>query len=552
MAKHLRRRAPALFIGLLLILVLGFLNPGKAGNPYSAEYSADNDRIFWFVQTSDTHIGARGSTDSNNLKWLVNTARPVIAPTFIMVTGDLTDSTNGNFLGLPSGPFQKEWDEYKAILSGAGVTPSDYFDIPGNHDAYSDQSFSYYRSNSVQGRATGKTQVSFVKSPGFGNYHFLGLNTADNTGAAFSLSWPYGDYAGLDQTELAFIRDEMSQNQGADLTLVFGHHPLFDTGNDQDTIVYYGLDDFLSYMNQRSALLYGYGHTHAFSEGFFIPEINPSGGFFYFNVNSLGKSSSNQYTIMAIDCNGLSSKTFTMNTWPAVLITAPVDANLGGHNPYAYTVTPSTSNPIRALVFDPNTVSSVQYRIDGGTVWNAMNQVAANPRLWEATWDASGLSQAQHTIEVRATSTVGTRSDTIAVNVVQTQPPETPKIGATFTDIGKYIVTRKSTTWGSTSVFTQGDKIVFRLAIKDDKGIAAAGARVQLSISGPSSVTITSSASDTWGFAEASWQTTAPNKRSQGGTATGNTYEATITGITASGFIWDGSESTRSFTLNPK
>lgn len=551
MANSLKLRPSAVISGLLLVLIFGFACPGTAGDPGSADYSADNNRVFWFIQTSDTHIGARGTTDGNNLKWLVNQARSIIAPDFIMVTGDLTDSTNGNFLGIPSGPYQKEWDEYKNILSAAGAGAANYYDIPGNHDGYNDASFSYYRNNSVQGRATGNTQVSFVKTPGFGTYHFMGVNTADNTGAGFSLSWPYGDYAGLDGPELSFINNKMSENQGADLTLVFGHHPLFETGNAQDTYVYYGGDTFLSYMDQYSASLYGYGHTHAFSEAFYIPDVNPSGGFFYFNVNSLGKSSSNQYTIMAIDCNGLSSKTLTINTWPAVLITAPVDANLGGHNPYSYSVPAAPSNPIRALVFDANTVTSVQYRIDGAAVWNTMARVAGNSRLWEATWNASGLSAAQHTIEVRATSASGTRSDAIAVNITQTQPPEMPTIGADFTEIGRYIGSRKTKIWEPTTAFDQGDKIVFKLEVNDDSGSAVAGAQVQLSISGPSPATITSSVSDSSGAAEAVWQTSAPNKRGVGGTTPGD-YEAAIAGITASGFVWDGSSSPRAFTLDAK
>jgi len=59
------------------------------------------------------HIGTRGTTDSSRLQWLVTTARSVIKPLFIVATGDLTDSTNGNFFGItetdriePSGPVQ--------------------------------------------------------------------------------------------------------------------------------------------------------------------------------------------------------------------------------------------------------------------------------------------------------------------------------------------------------------------------------------------------------------------------------------------------------------
>ena len=204
--------------------------PLSAGDPHSAYYSPDTDKLLWFIHASDIHMGTSGSTDSTNLQWLTGQARNVINPSFIVVTGDLTDSTNGNIFGYPNGPYQAEWDQYKNILSRR-VNANIYFDIPGNHDAYNDQYFNYYLANSVQGRATGRTQASWTRTGSRGKYHFLGINTADNTGDPFSIFWPYGDNAGLDSSELSFISGEMTANPDAKLTLVFGHHPLAPTGN---------------------------------------------------------------------------------------------------------------------------------------------------------------------------------------------------------------------------------------------------------------------------------------------------------------------------------
>ena len=214
-------RISSSFIALLFLCT-----PLSAGDPHSAYYCSDTDKILWFIHASDTHIGTSGSTDNTNLGWLVGQAKNVINPSFIVVSGDLTDSTNGNIFGYPNGPYQAEWDQYKAIVD-PNVTADFYFDIPGNHDAYNDQYFAYYQANSVQGRATGKTQASWTRTLGSGKYHFLGVNTADNTGKPFSISWPYGDNAGLDGSELSFINGEMSANSDAQLTLVFGHHPLW-------------------------------------------------------------------------------------------------------------------------------------------------------------------------------------------------------------------------------------------------------------------------------------------------------------------------------------
>ena len=443
---------------ILFIALLFLCTPLSAGNPHSAYYCNDTDKVLWFIHASDTHIGTSGSTDSNNLQWLVTTAKTVIRPSFIVVSGDLTDSTNGNWLGYPNGPYQAEWDLYKSILVN-NVDASFYFDLPGNHDAYNDKYFSYYLTNSIQGRATGRTQASWTRPPDTQGtyYHFLGVNTCDNTGAQFSLISPYGDHAGLDSTELSFIESELVKYDGATLTMAFGHHPLVPTGDSSDTYLYYGKDQFVSLMNSHGASLYGYGHTHASSEKFFSQ--NMTDGVFYFNISALGKDSPNQYTVTAIDCNGISSVTQNVGTWPVVLITAPMNRSLGGTaNPYAYTVTNATSNPIRALVFDQAAVSQVQFTIDGGTTWVSMAPVAENSPIWQGEWNASSLPEGEHTINVRAVTTSGTRTDSVTT-YVKSQSTQTPPVAPSGLTASATSNIQINLTWGDNSDNEIGFKI---------------------------------------------------------------------------------------------
>ena len=533
---------------LLLILLLGFSSPVSAGDPHSAYYSPDTDKLLWFIHASDTHLGASGATDSANLQWLVGQARAVINPSFIVVTGDLTDSTNGNIFGYPNGPHQAEWDQYNNILSTNGVDAASYFDLPGNHDAYSDQYFNYYRANSIQGKATGRMQASWTRTGPWGKYHFLGINSADNTGKPFSLSWPYGDYAGLDGNELSFISGELAANPDAELTLVFGHHPLVETGNSSDTYLFYGKDELVSLMNSYGPSLYGYGHTHVSSEKYF--NQNMTDGVFYFNVSALGKDSPNQFTVTAIDCNGISSITQIKGTWPVVLITAPMDRRLGSIvNPYAYVVPNSASNPIRALVFDPSAVTQVQFRVNGG-IWQPMASVPGNSRLWQGMWDASVLAAGEYTLDVQATTGSGGRTDTVTTYV---QSQVLPGIGVTYLDIGKYVTSgskkTKTTVFTPTSTFKRGETVVIWWTVKDTAGSPVTNATVQLTVSGATSVNLTSGPSDSSGKAEVKWTTTAPNKRGQGGTPTGS-YTATVTNVTATGYQWDNlSANTGAFTI---
>jgi hypothetical protein len=547
-----RTKVRSVHLALLLVLSLGFFlmeSPvALAGDPYSGSYCAENNRVFWFIQSSDVHVGARGDQDSGNLQWLVTQGKDVIQPNFIVVSGDLTDSTNGNFFGYPDGPHPEEWNLYQSILSGR-VDAGGYYDLPGNHDHYNDQYFSYYLANSIQGRASGNTQVSWIRTFDFGKYHFIGINTADNTGSPFSLDPTkyYGDHAGLDASELAFIENELSLHQDADLTFIFGHHPLSPTGNSSDTYVYYGGDEFASLMQTNGVSLYGYGHTHEASESFYTHNVSP--GVYYFNVASLGKSSENQYSVTAIDCNGVSSATQTVGTWPVVLITAPMDKYLGGtFTPFVYPVPNSTSNPIRALVFDPSPIISVKYRINGGAE-QSMAQLPGNPHLWEGFWNATTLPQGEQIIEVWASTGSGTRGNVITVSL---QSQEQPKLRAGEMIAGKYETTgtkrNRVTTFVPTQEFKQGDAVVFQVKVVDLSGGPVANATAEISISGRESTMIVSGLSNPEGVAEAKWQTSAPNKRGVGGTLAGP-YKAILTKLSASGYLWDGVTASVDFTI---
>ena len=407
-------------LSIAAVVVLAAALQVQAATP--SFYSADTNKVFWFIHASDLHIGASGSDDSNRLTWLVNTGRQVIQPDFIVVTGDLTDSTNANIFGYPNGPYQAEWDQYKNILSAAGVTASSYYDLPGNHDAYNDQYFAYYLANSLQGRATGSTQLSWTRTFDFGTYRFVGANTADNTGASFSLLAPYGDHAGLDSSELNFLSTELAQP--ADLTLVFGHHPVTSTGTSSDTYLYYGHQEFIHALDLYRVGRYGYGHTHSYAESLFkgntYTGLMTGPGLDYVSVASLADS--NQYSVVAIDCNGVSAVRQAPGTWPVVLITAPVSHDLGGaENPYAYTVPAAANNPLRALVFDTVQNPQVRYRVDGSSTWLPMTRVASGGPLWQGVWDAAALPAGDHTIEVQAVGTT-TRSHAITVAVTATGP----------------------------------------------------------------------------------------------------------------------------------
>ncbi len=423
----------------------------QAADPYSAVNSMDDDNIFWFVLMSDIHIGASDGNGGENLEWMLTEARDVISPSFIVAAGDLTDSTNWSESGYPDGPHLEEWQTYRAIVDGSGVTADRYYDLPGNHDHFGDRDFEYYLGYSLQGAATGQTQVSWTRTFEFGKYHFLGINTCGNDGADFSMLPPtYGDNAGLDAAELAFIEQSLEGNQEADMTLVFGHHLLFKREVDWEdltaeelekptmTALGYGAGRFVELLDHYGAVMYGYGHTHTDIEEFLIKGM--SNGVIYLNTASLTKSDQHQYNIVAIDNNGISTVSMDLRSWPAVLITAPLDRNLGmPNNPYTSGIPDTTgdSTPIRALVFDRNPVAVVEYtmyrvpkgsgqlvegavsdvvlHVEEAAIWKSMTRVSADHPMYPYLWEAdctNPLGGGAYTLAVRARGS-GTRIDRV-------------------------------------------------------------------------------------------------------------------------------------------
>ncbi len=121
------------------------------------EYLADGSRTFWFLQLTDTHVSTWFNTQYGaRLVWAVTDAVETIDPRFVVVTGDLTDSTAG--FDYTQGPQLSEWLEYRGYLESNGMTPEFYFDLPGNHDAYQDGALAYYLANSISGHAYRTTQ----------------------------------------------------------------------------------------------------------------------------------------------------------------------------------------------------------------------------------------------------------------------------------------------------------------------------------------------------------------------------------------------------------
>ena len=372
-----------------------------------AHLSNSTENIFWFIHITDVHIGAywiMGNNRQNFRDFLRNTKQILNESygSFIVDTGDLT---NG-MLPAPIRQDVRQWrDRYNILMDARMFNTSFYYDLPGNHDGYSDSdTFSYFLNWSVQ-----KTlQYSWSRTFPFGNYTFIALNSVDDKGA----SWPYGTAGSLNQTELDWFEQQLIAAQSSNLTFVFSHHPENDMGNSTTSVTN---KTFLELIEEYKVAAHIYGHGHENHE-------RNQGGTICIESDSLGlPSDTSGYRIFTVDNDGISTKFQPLNSWPAVIITCPIDREL---TMQAFDI-PNNSKavPIRALVFDESQVTNVQFKIDEGT-WMPMNRDPKNPYLWTGFFDASNLTNAEHLIMVRATSPSGSDTDTIQIRVGSYDRPE--------------------------------------------------------------------------------------------------------------------------------
>ena len=107
----------------------------------------------------------------------------------------------------------------------------------------------------------------------------------------------------------------------------------------------------------------------------------------------------------------------------------------------------------------------------------------------------------------------------------------------------------RTVVYTETSEFAPGDDVIIRVQVSDrDTGLPVQNAVVEITVTGPETLVVSSAPSSADGLAEATWSTQPPNKRGQGGTATGS-YTAILDGVTAEGYSWSGGPLVVGFTL---
>lgn len=326
--------------------------------------SSHDYKLFWFIQISDTQFLWYNNSKIAEFSTFLNETYKEITPLFIYHTGDIV---NAHFT---LGQDKNEWERYKNALDAHNINASMYMDVIGNHDAIGDPNSTFFLNYSMMGRFFNTTQYAFNKSFTFGNYAFIGLNTAKESYTVFE----YGFQGFLSSEELDWYENELEKVKDFNKIFVFGHHPpsypfFYHIKSEKSS----SGKDFNELNEDYKVSYYLSGHVHDNSFRYFNDLLTITTA----NFDQMGGT----YRIIALDNNRLSTSIEFIGRWPQGIITyPPSDLN-------------QEVDKFRVLAWDPQGISSVkwsffdikkEYQI---TNWKPLINVDPNGPLWEGDLD---------------------------------------------------------------------------------------------------------------------------------------------------------------------
>jgi hypothetical protein len=355
-------------------------------------------RPAWILHLTDLHVGA-STFATTVLETALDGILPAVSPTLTVVSGDIANT------GAAS-----EYKVYAGLIAAATSTLSypTTLEIPGNHDFKSDDGQSFLAGTLTGLAGAGLDGLSYIDGPA-GRVRVIRTNTADSEIALLRLA---GYFSESQQTALLALPPS---KRAVVYTIATGHHPLKGLQGLQVFGTDKRMEDVLSTFQ---ASVYLCGHLHS-------GNLSWDGSTLVVQTATLGEPSvlgGPGFAVVGLDETGPSARLVDLSQddpptvdWPIVLVTTPADAALGGTNPYAGELTPSSAVAVRALGFAPSGLQSVRARFDSGS-WTSL--VAVDKVLWQATLTAPASSgkSAKHTLEVEGTSAEGT--DTVKLTVV--------------------------------------------------------------------------------------------------------------------------------------
>lgn len=332
----------------------------------------------WFLHVSDLHFG-KGTTVNANTVYLLETVIPAISPVATFVTGDQVDD------GADTG----YWEAYRTAWTGLASAPS-YLEVAGNHDVKGD----------------GEQHWIAYSPTGAWDPTLFGVNTYETVAGLVEVVRTNTSASSVNMQNTNGYFDEeqadalmgISPIPGAALRVLLAHHPTVGL-----IPLALGRDRMRAVMAHFGSQIYLCGHAH-------FDNIDWDGTTLLVQAAEFGEDVS--FMLVATDEGGLSARSFPI-TGPWVMITSPVDPDLGGDNPQARPFSPGSTIPVRAVGTGLREDLTLQVRVENGP-WE--NMTTPRPGVWEADVTlpaAAGFCA----LTVRGSSSEGSSEHEIQVSI---------------------------------------------------------------------------------------------------------------------------------------
>ncbi|KAF9584317.1 Transmembrane protein 62 [Lunasporangiospora selenospora] len=275
------------------------------------------DKVFYFIQVT-TGTFRRASTA--NFYSFLSTALPLVEPSFVVVTGDLTDAKDKKLIG--SMQYAEEWRTYRHALEESGVLAKRngtfWHDLRGNHDCFNVPAWDSKENLFAQMSASKTPGFMFDVKADFGKYGFIGIDACPKPGPAR----PYNFFGLFETTDMDYLSQRLALTKGNNHTFVFSHYPV-------TTTMFGETSDGKSFAElSKSFSVYMCGHLHKLKWGLgdTLQTYQPT----HFLELEVGDMKQNGvYRIMAVDHDMVSFVDVSMSMTtipPAILPTTYSDA----------------------------------------------------------------------------------------------------------------------------------------------------------------------------------------------------------------------------------
>lgn len=263
---------------------------------------------------------------------------PRIQPTFVAVTGDITDAKSKH--GFTSGQNLAEWKWYAEQLHTRQLDRSDYwFDLRGNHDCFSvaDHEHDLFGKYSVQ------------KSSSYAHrFNDLSLSIMAFDGCpASGLPRPYNFFGSVSKEQMNQLERQLEQEKDADFRILLGHYPTVTLQSSRSS----SDNSFALLTSNCDAYLTGHLHRLLFGLGKTIKAVQPNG---LWDLEVADLKDHGAYRIGVVDQGRLSFHEAHLDETIIICGSSPPDSRLEL----------CSSDEIRVFVFTSAEVGSIIAEID--------------------------------------------------------------------------------------------------------------------------------------------------------------------------------------------